>query len=177
MILKIIIPIMISLFLVSCGMSENDVKRKIEITKKSNISKMEELPKLKEYPQISYESEKLNDPFDLPIGKQSIVKKRMQQIVVKAQERRPDLDRPREYLENYSLDSLIMVGTLKRRGEMWALIVDKNGIIHKVKEGNYLGQNSGKIKKITEKHIDLDELISDQQGGWTTRGAHLNIKE
>jgi len=173
---KLIIISITSLLLISCGMTNSDVKQVIEKTKRENVSKMEELPKLQEYEQISYESDKLNDPFDIPVVQQMLAKKPAEIEAIKIQQRRPDYDRPREYLENYSLDTLIMVGTLKKRGEMWALVVDRSGIIHRVREGNYLGQNSGKIIKITEDKIALDEIISDQQGGWVTRNASVNVK-
>lgn len=172
---RLIMLLIISLFLTSCGMSENDVKKMVEKTKQLNVSKVEELPTLKEYFPINYESDKLNDPFDIPAGK-LIARKNNQQLEIKMQSQKPDYARPREYLENYPLDSLVMVGTLKKRGEMWGLIVDRTGIIHKVKAGNYLGQNSGKIKKITENNMDIDEIISDGQGGWTARDVNLGIK-
>lgn len=172
---RLIVLLIISLFLTSCGMSENDVKKMVEKTKQLNVSKIEALPTLKEYFPINYESDKLNDPFDIPAGK-LIARKNNQQLEIKMQSQKPDYARPREYLENYPLDSLVMVGTLKKRGEMWGLIVDRAGIIHKVKAGNYLGQNSGKIKKITENNMDIDEIISDGQGGWTGRDVNLGIK-
>lgn len=175
MISKLIISMIASLFLISCGMTGGDAKDSVEKIKKSNMSKMEELPTLIEYEPIGYEADKLTDPFNIPAG-QMVAKKSIDVPVTKIQQRKPDYDRPREYLENYSLDSLTMVGTLKKRGEMWALVVDRAGIIHKVKEGNYLGQNSGKIKKITENNIDLDEIIPDSQGGWVNRNANLGIK-
>ena len=58
---------------------------------------------------------------------------------------------------------------------MWGLVVDRSGIIHRVKSGNYLGENSGKINKITEDSIYLEELIPDEQGGWADRKANLSI--
>lgn len=172
---KLIVPIISSLFLISCGITNSDIKEQISKIKKTNVSIMEELPKLREYEQIDYDGEKYHDPFDIPAG-QMITRKTMELPATKTQKQKPDYDRPREYLENYSLDSLTMVGTLKKRGEMWALIVDRSGIIHKVKEGNYLGQNSGKIIKITENNIDLDEIIPNEQSGWVTRNANLGIK-
>jgi type IV pilus assembly protein PilP len=171
--LKSIVVIILGIFLSSCDSNEHNVKKNIQKIKESNLSKIEDVPKLKEYPQINYESEKLNDPFKSVVSQQLIVNKKSQSTnVIK----RPDHDRPREYLENYTLDSLVMVGTLEKKGVMWALIVDKNGVIHRVTEGNYLGQNSGKIVKIREKTIEINELIADAENGWTNRSATLRIK-
>lgn len=172
---RLIISIIASLFLMSCGMTSGDAKDMVAKIKKSNDSKMEELPNLQEYEQIGYDADKLNDPFDIRPG-QIVARNPVEMPVVKVQQKKPDYDRPREYLESYSLDSLTMVGTLQKRGEMWALIVDRAGIIHKVKEGNYLGQNSGKITRITENNIDINEIISDEQGGWVTRNANVSLK-
>ena len=173
MILKVI-PILFGVFLVSCSSTSGDVKAFIEETKKTQKSNIKPLPHLQEYEQIIYTSSKLRDPFSLAENT-VVVKKPTNVEATITQQRRPDYDRPREFLEGVSLDSLSMVGTIKKSGEMWGLVVDRSGIIHRVKSGNYLGENSGKINKITEDSIYLEELIPDEQGGWADRKANLSI--
>ena len=175
--LKLIIQILISVFLVSCSTTNIEVKKFISETKKMRKSSIQPLPHLTEYEQVVYSAVNLRDPFTLPRPKNAVVAVNKPTLVeaVKTQQRRPDYERPREFLENVSLDSLIMVGTIQKRGEMWGLVVDRTGIIHRVKEGNYLGENSGKIIKITEDSIYIDETISDDQGGWMDRKANLSI--
>ncbi len=173
--LKLIIQILASLLLVSCDMTSGDVKKFVENTKKSQISSIEPLSHLKEYTQISYEAIKFREPFSLPVNNSPYKMPTTRKGVIK-QQRRPDYDRPKEYLEGMPLDSLIMVGTLEKRGEMWALIVDRTGIIHRVKEGNFLGENSGKITKITEKQVFIEETVPDGEGGWVGRKADMGIK-
>lgn len=89
----------------------------------------------------------------------------------------PDEDRPREPLESFPLDSLSMAGILERDGERWALIQDPDGVIHRVQEGNYLGQNYGEIRTITEQRVELVELVPAEQGGWREREAALTTEE
>lgn len=89
----------------------------------------------------------------------------------------PDPDRPREPLEEFPLDSLKMAGILERDGQRWALIRDPDGTIHRVQEGNYLGQNHGEILTITEQRVEILELVRGQDGGWREREASLTTRE
>lgn len=89
----------------------------------------------------------------------------------------PDFDRPREFLEEFPLDSLRMVGTILMQNEMYGLIRATDGSIHRVREGEYLGQNHGRISSINETRIDLTEIIPDGTGGWTERRAGIALSE
>ena len=88
---------------------------------------------------------------------------------------RPDRDRNREELEAHPLDALRMMGTLVRDGETWGIIRSPDAVIHRVKVGNYLGSNHGKIIDISEESIGLTEIIPDGQGGWVERNAQLAL--
>ena len=90
---------------------------------------------------------------------------------------RPDLNRQRELLEMFPLDSLRMVGILERGGAMWALVQSTDKAIHRIREGNYLGQNYGKVTRVSEQQIDLVEIVPNGQGGWMERQAQLAMKE
>lgn len=89
----------------------------------------------------------------------------------------PDRDRPQEPLEQFPLDGLRMAGTLEQNGSRWALIRDPGGTIHRVQEGNYLGQNYGEIQRITEQRVSILELVPAQEGGWREREAALTTRE
>ena len=89
---------------------------------------------------------------------------------------KPDLDRRREPLENYPLDALKMVGTLKKASLSYALIeVDKT--IYQVKVGDYIGQNFGRVASISETAIGLDERVQDASGEWVVRKTQLELQE
>lgn len=82
-----------------------------------------------------------------------------------------------EELENYELDSLRMVGTLEDTEELWGIILDRSGTVHRVKVGNYLGKNFGKIVSISEEKVELREIISTSDGGLEERSATLALTE
>lgn len=89
---------------------------------------------------------------------------------------RPDLERRREALESYPLDTLHMVGTLSKPGLTYALLqVDKS--IFQVKVGNYVGQNLGMVTKITDNEVELKEVVQDASGEWVEREARLELQE
>ena len=89
----------------------------------------------------------------------------------------PNFDRNREELESYPLDALRMMGTLEKGDQYWAILRDPESIIHRVKIGNYIGQNHGKIIEVTENRIALLEIIPDGRGGWEEREAQLALAE
>jgi type IV pilus assembly protein PilP len=90
----------------------------------------------------------------------------------------PDLDRPKEVLENFGLTELQMVGTLTSTGgNLFALIEDADGGIHRVRTGNYMGSNYGRIIGISETRVELLEIVPNGQGGWVERPRSLSLEE
>lgn len=88
----------------------------------------------------------------------------------------PELNRRKEPLENHPLDTMRMVGSLNKSGQLVALIKIDN-LLYQVKTGNYLGQNYGKINKITETELVLREIVQDAAGEWIERSASLQLQE
>jgi type IV pilus assembly protein PilP len=89
---------------------------------------------------------------------------------------KPDLDRRKEPLESYPLDSIKMVGTLEKPGLSYALLqVDK--VVFQAKVGNYIGQNFGMITRITDTEVEIKEIVRDPSGEWTERKAKLELQE
>ena len=76
-----------------------------------------------------------------------------------------------------TLDSLRMVGILQRGGAIEALIKTQDGTVHRVKTGNYLGQNNGKITLVAEDKVEMTEIVSDGAGGWLERQASVALSE
>lgn len=89
----------------------------------------------------------------------------------------PDFNRRKEELEGFPLDSIRMVGTLEQTGDAWGLVKTKEGTVHKVKSGNYMGQNHGRIMLISEDRIELTEIVQDGSGGYIERQASLALAE
>ncbi|HET6629784.1 MAG TPA: pilus assembly protein PilP [Woeseiaceae bacterium] len=90
---------------------------------------------------------------------------------------RPDRDRSREFLEQFPLDTLQMVGTLEVGDTTYGLVQTKDGLIHRVVPGNYMGQNDGRIVAITDSEIKVVEIISDGIGGYLEREAAVSLSD
>jgi len=87
------------------------------------------------------------------------------------------MNRTREALELFPLDSLDMVGTLGMGSKDTAgLIKDPDGVIHRVRPNNYLGQNYGRITGIFDDRIELVELVPNGVGGWIERPASIALE-
>lgn len=89
---------------------------------------------------------------------------------------KPDTTRRKEELEAYPLDSLRMVGTVKKDG-IWALIKAVDKTVHRVQVGNYLGKNHGKIIRIVEDKIEMMEIVADKPGTWREQQTSLALAE
>ena len=103
-------------------------------------------------------------------------------VALKQQERQPnsllasEINRRREPLEAYPLDSMTMVGSVVRTGRPYALLKVDN-LLYQVKPGDYLGQNYGKITKISETDVSLREIVQDAAGEWIERMSALQLQE
>ena len=126
---------------------------------------VEPLPEVKPYEAFNYTDQNMRSPF-VPGGSGS------QSAGV-----RPDSKRNREFLEQFSLDTLKMVGTFKVGTQFYGLVQSKDGLVHKVQPGNYLGQNDGKVTEISGGKISLVEIIPDGLGGYIERPASLALAD
>jgi type IV pilus assembly protein PilP len=136
------------------------------------------LPEIKPYEAYAYQSAAANagDPFRLfyqqiaPDVADAPVDDGLTEEMV-----REIRSRNRDELEQFELDSLRMVGTLEDTDENWGIIQDPDGTVHRVKVGNYLGVNIGKIINIFEDRIELREIIQDSRGRWEERQAAIAL--
>lgn len=90
---------------------------------------------------------------------------------------KPNMNRAKEPLERYSIGDLTMVGTLQRsdEGKLFALVRDNQGGIHRVTVSDYMGQNFGRVERVTESRIELREIVSDGGDGWVKRPRTLSL--
>jgi type IV pilus assembly protein PilP len=88
----------------------------------------------------------------------------------------PELNRRKQPLEAYPLDTMSLVGSLNRDGQLVALVKVDN-LLYQVKQGNYLGQNYGRVTRISETEVILREIVQDSGGEWTERPAALQLQE
>ena len=88
----------------------------------------------------------------------------------------PELARRKETLEEFPLDSLVMVGYMLREGKPVALLT-VGKMLYRVRAGEHLGQNYGLITKISESEVTLREIVQDATGEWIERAAALQLQE
>ncbi|MBK1722115.1 pilus assembly protein PilP [Thiocystis violacea] len=132
---------------------------------------IEPLPEIKPVDTFVYEPGDRRDPF-VPDAQSE-----PEEEIAEAGGLAPDPNRRKEELESSPLDSLRMVGTLDLGNERWGLIRTKEGILHRVRVGNYLGQNNGQIISIGNDAIQLTEIVSDAPGQWRERAATLALTQ
>lgn len=128
---------------------------------------LEPLPAMKPLDTFVYAPGDLPDPF----------KPRSLRPVTSGGGLQPDLTRPKGPLEHYPLDGLRMVGTLKRDGQMQALIRTPENTLYRVKQGDYIGLNFGRIVAIRETGLDIRETIQDGVGDWTEASTSMALQE
>lgn len=89
----------------------------------------------------------------------------------------PNSSRKKQYLEQFPLDALKFVGEIAFGGTNYALVKDPQGVVHRVHDGDYLGQNNGEITSIGPGMIQLTEIVSDGSGGYLRRPASLSLAQ
>ena len=164
-----IVLVLLAVGLSACGGGADDLDQYINEIKARPGGRIEPLPEITPYEGFNYiaDVQGLRSPFrpDTP------------QAAGGGTGPRPDVDRSREYLESFPLDTLGMVGTLHINETMYGLVRTSDGLIHRVIPGNYMGQNDGRITEISESEIGLVEIISDGIGGYIERDAAVGLSD
>lgn len=135
--------------------------------------KVDQLPQVRPYEPVAYQAEGEVDPFrpdriEVAVGDRG--------GPPKIGGKQPDLNRPKEPLEAFPLESITMVGSLTQGGESFGL-VKAGPNLYRVRKGNYMGQNFGVITGIDEVQISLKELVQEGSGEWVERTSSLQLQE
>ncbi len=167
------IPLMLMTVVVATGCSRDmdDLDTYISATLAKSGGVIDKLPEIKPYDVFVYEAdiEGLRSPFDPDVVDAA--------GATGGGGTHPDPERSREFLEQYPLDTVRMVGTLQLGETNYGLVQDSDGLIHRVVPGNYLGQNDGRVVSINESEIELIEIISDGIGGYLEREAGIGLAD
>ena len=141
--------------------------------------RIEPLPEIKPYEAYAYQSAEAGarDPFELFYKKPTEIAEKDENAGLTEDQIKEIRYRNREELESFELDSLRMVGTLEDQNTQWGIVRDPGGTVHRVKVGNYMGTNIGKILNIFEDRIELREIIRNPDGRWIEREAALALAE
>jgi type IV pilus assembly protein PilP len=138
-------------------------------------SRVDRLPEPTKFTPQAYSQEGTIEPFSSQKLAQAL-KRDSNQAAANAALIAPELARRKEPLEASPLDSVAMVGSLIKVGQPVALVRVDN-LLYQVRVGNYLGQNYGKIVKVSETGISLREIVQDAAGEWIERTATLQLQE
>lgn len=169
-VIKLGLVAVLALGLTACGGGMDDLDEYINGVKATPGGRIEPLPEITPYEVFAYiaDEQGIRSPFvpDTPQSSGSA-----------GGGTRPDPERIREFLEDFPLDTLGMVGTLSISETLYGLVQTSDGLIHRVVPGNYLGQNDGRITDISESEITVVEIISDGIGGYIERDAAVGLSD
>jgi len=146
-----------------------DIKQFMDQVDAKPKGRIEPLPEFQQYQAFAYGASDMRSPFDPPVEVKPVdASKRAQQV-------KPDFDRVKQYLEQFNMAQLSMVGTLSQGATMFGLIRDTKGGVHRVQIGDYMGTDNGKIISISDGRIEMREIVSDGTGGWIERERTVSL--
>lgn len=169
--MRSVVALSLCVILSACSQSEHeDVKAWMNDSAKDLKGKVPPLPEIKPFPVVAYDAINLVPPF---APSRIEPDKRATSSGLGP---RPDLNRRREPLEAYPLESLKMVGSLLQ-GKVKQAVIQADKAFYQVRVGNYMGQNFGVITSVTETEITLKELVEDSNGDWSERTSKMLLQE
>jgi type IV pilus assembly protein PilP len=173
--IRISVAFTIAAVLTGCDQGLGDLQQFTQQIKSQPPGRIEPIPEFQPYQNFEYTSHDLRDPFKL------VDFRRPDEIPEDAQLNttglRPDSDRVREPLEDFPLDTLRLKGTVTKDGVKWGLIFAPDNTIHRVLEGNYMGQNHGRIITLSDEIIELTEIVPDGLGNYIERSSAVALIE
>lgn len=162
--------------LAGCGSSKEDDVRQWMVEERNQARpKVAPIPAPKQFKPEAYVNAAEIEPFSNQKLTQAL-KRDSAQVASNGALVAPELARRKEPMESFPLDVMQLVGSIIRAGQPVAL-VKVDSLLYQVKLGNYLGQNYGKVTKISETEVTLREIVQDAVGEWIERVATLQLQE
>ena len=160
--------VLLAVVATGCSHDMSDLETYVKEINSREGGRIEPLPQVEVYETYTYDASLMRSPF-MPDSPATV--QRADSGV------RPVENRNREYLEQFSLDTLRMVGTLAMGDDNFGLLQTSDGLIYRVSVGNHIGQNDGRITTINDQEIQLLEIISDGLGGYLERPAAVGLSD
>jgi len=148
----------------------DDLRRCMDEVRAKPKGTIEPLPAFLPYEAFTYSAASLRHPFQPPLKLDLVERQKGSKDI------RPDETRVKQFLEEFNIENFVMVGTLTNDKGKYALVKGGEGV-HRVRVGDYLGRNHGRIVEITEAQVDVIEIVPDGEGGWLERPRSLTLKE
>lgn len=133
-------------------------------------SSIEPLPKFQAYEAFTYGASALRSPFQPPL------KLELASRAKGSKDIKPDETRVKQFLEGFNIEVFEMVGTLSRGDGLYALVSGAGGV-HRIRVGDFLGRNEGRVVSISDAAVDVVEIVPDGEGGWLERPRSITLKE
>ncbi|MDX5371598.1 MAG: type 4a pilus biogenesis lipoprotein PilP [Pseudomonadaceae bacterium] len=164
--------VMISALVLSGCMGQgdfSDLRQYMEEVRARPKGSIEPLPKFQPYEPFTYSAASLRSPFQPPVKVDLASQQKGSKDV------KPDETRVKQFLEGFNIEVFEMVGTLQNETGVFGLVRGAGGV-HRVKVGDYLGRNHGRIVTVDEAKIDVIEIVPDGEGGWLERPRSISLK-
>lgn len=171
-IMKVFLLIWVLVGLVGCQQEKDDLKAYVTRVKAQQKSDIPPIPVMKPYQKFEYAAADLRDPFIATV----VVLPEPEEEAFVDNGIKPDSNRRKEVLESYALSELQYVGNLEQES-IWALIRSSDGIIHRVRNGNFMGKNHGQIQAINESEIVLEEIVPNARQGYIKQKTVVSAVE
>ncbi|HET9404870.1 MAG TPA: pilus assembly protein PilP [Burkholderiales bacterium] len=157
--------------LISCSSEQHsDLRQFVKDSDSMPRGRIPPLPEVKPYEPFEYAAFDLIDPF-VP---RKIEAPKLANVPGALQ---PPKDHRKGPLEAFPLENLKMVGTLQQQKNFYALIKTPDNNLYRVKPGDFVGQNFGRIIDINESAVKLKELIQDSGSEWKEEERTLLLQE
>lgn len=152
------------------GKDFNDLNTFMDGVRARPVGTIEALPKFRSYEAFTYNAASLRSPFQPPVKIDLQNRQKGSRLVA------PDENRVKQFLEGFNIEVFEMVGTLGNESGTFALLKGAGGV-HRVKVGDYLGRNNGRIVSVSDGQVDVIEIVPDGEGAWLERPRTIALKE
>jgi type IV pilus assembly protein PilP len=168
---RALLPMVGAVAIAGCSASNDfqDIKTFMDQVDAKGKGQIEPLPEFLPYQAFAYGAGNMRSPFEPPVVVKPIdPNKKTAQV-------KPDPNRVKQFLEQFNIGAIAMVGTLSQGARLYGLVRDPQGGVHRVQMGDFMGMDNGKILAIDENRIELLEIVSDGTGGWVERERTVNL--
>lgn len=168
--IKAALAVTVTAALSGCGADGDyqDLRAFMDEVQSKPPGRIEPLPPFEQVAAFAYQASNMRSPFEPPVEVRAPNRPSGPQV-------KPDPNRPKQFLEQYTIGTLMMVGTLAQGPQTYALVQDSDGGVHRVERGDYMGTDHGRVVAIEESAIELLEIVPDGTGGWVERSRTVSL--
>lgn len=166
----LVLPMVLALSGCGGGDDFSDLDAYLNEVRLRPAGKIEPTPTFRSYPTFTYSAANLRSPFSRQARVDLAGQKHGSRNV------KPDPSRVKQYLEGFNIEQFEMVGTIANASGSFALLRGAGGV-HRLKVGDYLGRNDGRIVAISPTQVDVVEIVPDGAGAWLERPRTIPLKE